>query len=98
MTERASAPGRESGATAALWLAALQRTAVRGSHAMKNALNGVAVNLEVVRSRVQRAEATTEIYTEYDTLSLHDALPISCTAPRPAAARRRWRPRPTTPI
>src|SRR5213082_4239098 len=29
--------------------------------------------------------ATTEIYTVSDTLSLHDALPISCTAPTTAA-------------
>src|SRR6187397_3672212 len=42
--------------------------------------------------------ATTEIYTVYNTLSLHDALPISCAAGRccwstcPAtAARRPWR-------
>ena len=31
--------------------------------------------------------ATTEIYTWYDTLSLHDALPIDLPQPRSAATR-----------
>ncbi|HET7457820.1 MAG TPA: hypothetical protein VFJ74_09205 [Gemmatimonadaceae bacterium] len=38
-----------------LWLAASQRMAGRAAHEVKNALNGVAVNLEVVRSRLARA-------------------------------------------
>lgn len=52
-------PGRDSDSAvaAALWLVELQRVAVRGSHAIKNALNNVAVNLEVVRGRAQRADA-----------------------------------------
>ena len=37
-----------------LWLAALQRLAAGVGHEMRNALNGVAVNLEVVRSRSAR--------------------------------------------
>jgi signal transduction histidine kinase len=37
-----------------LWLAALQRLAAGVGHEMRNALNGVAVNLEVVRSRATR--------------------------------------------
>ena len=40
-----------------LWLAALQRALGRASHDVKDALNGVSVNLEVVRSRAARAEA-----------------------------------------
>ena len=41
----------------ALWLAALQRALGRAAHDVKDALNGVSVNLEVVRSRAARAEA-----------------------------------------
>ncbi len=40
-----------------LWLAALQRALGRAAHDVKDALNGVSVNLEVVRSRAARAEA-----------------------------------------
>ena len=40
-----------------LWLAALQRALGRASHDVKDALNGVSVNLEVVRSRASRADA-----------------------------------------
>ena len=40
-----------------LWLAALQRALGRAAHDVKDALNGVSVNLEVVRSRAGRAEA-----------------------------------------
>ena len=49
-----SAPG--SGA----WLGTLQRIAARAAHEVKNSLNGVAVNLEVVRSRTARAGQTTD--------------------------------------
>ncbi len=38
----------------ALWLATLQRLADRAAHDVRNALNGVAVNVEVVRSRAGR--------------------------------------------
>ena len=41
----------------ALWLAALQRALARAAHDVKDALNGVSVNLEVVRSRASRADA-----------------------------------------
>jgi hypothetical protein len=34
-----------------LWLAALQRAIGRASHDVKDSLNGVSVNLEVIRSR-----------------------------------------------
>lgn len=40
-----------------LWLAALQRALGRASHDVKDALNGVSVNLEVVRSRASRPDA-----------------------------------------
>jgi hypothetical protein len=41
----------------ALWLDALQRTCTRAAHELKGALNGVSVNLEVVRSRSERPNA-----------------------------------------
>lgn len=41
----------------ALWLNALQRVAGRAAHEIKSALNGVSVNLEVVRSRAGNAAA-----------------------------------------
>ena len=40
-----------------LWLAMLQRALARASHDVKDALNGVSVNLEVIRSRARRAGA-----------------------------------------
>jgi signal transduction histidine kinase len=43
-------------ATDALWLATLNRIAAVGAHELKGALNGVAVNLEVVRSRADRPD------------------------------------------
>ena len=50
----ASAVAADAGA---LWLAALQRALGRTAHDVRDALNGVAVNLEVIRSRAARAEA-----------------------------------------
>ena len=41
-----------------LWLETLQQINARASHEVKGALNGVAVNLEVVRSRAAKADAT----------------------------------------
>jgi len=41
----------------ALWLDALQRISSRAAHELKGALNGVSVNLEVVRSRSERPDA-----------------------------------------
>lgn len=40
-----------------LWLATLQRVLARASHDVKDALNGVSVNLEVIRSRAARPGA-----------------------------------------
>src|SRR5205807_9318858 len=37
-----------------LWLDTLERVISRAAHEVKGALNGVAVNLEVVRSRIDR--------------------------------------------
>jgi hypothetical protein len=42
---------------AVLWLATLQRAMSRASHDVKDALNGVSVNLEVIRGRSARPEA-----------------------------------------
>lgn len=43
------------GAAPSLWLGALGRLAGRAAHELKNPLNGLALNLEVVRSRTARA-------------------------------------------
>jgi Signal transduction histidine kinase len=43
------------GAAPSLWLGALGRLAGRAAHELKNPLNGLALNLEVVRSRTVRA-------------------------------------------
>jgi len=40
-----------------LWLETLGRVAARAAHEVKGALNGVSVNLEVVRSRAERPDA-----------------------------------------
>src|SRR5206468_4310979 len=50
----ASATAADAGV---LWLAALQRALGRASHDVKDALNGVSVNLEVIRSRAGRPDA-----------------------------------------
>ena len=49
-------PVSAAGDVAVLWLATLQRALGRASHDVKDALNGVSVNLEVIRSRSARAE------------------------------------------
>jgi hypothetical protein len=46
-----------AGDAGVLWLATLQRALARASHDVKDALNGVSVNLEVIRSRARRAGA-----------------------------------------
>jgi hypothetical protein len=48
-----------------LWLAALQRALGRAAHDVKDALNGVSVNLEVVRSRAGRADAPASTVAPY---------------------------------
>lgn len=52
MTQPAAADG-----VSGLWLATFQRAVARASHDVKDALNGVSVNLEVVRSRAVRPDA-----------------------------------------
>ena len=48
-----------------LWLDTLQRIATRAAHEVKNSLNGVAVNLEVVRSRTAKAGQTTDAVARF---------------------------------
>jgi K+-sensing histidine kinase KdpD len=48
-----------------LWLATLQRALARASHDVKDALNGVSVNLEVVRSRAARPEAPASAVAQF---------------------------------
>ena len=43
---------------AGLWLAALQRAIGRASHDVKDAINGVSVNLEVIRIRAARPDTS----------------------------------------
>ena len=49
----------------ALWLKTLQRICERAAHEMKGALNAVAVNLEVVRSRAARPDAPATALARY---------------------------------
>src|SRR5690348_11753264 len=51
----------------ALWLDTLQRVCARAAHDLKGALNGVSVNLEVVRSRSERADAPASAVAKYAT-------------------------------
>ena len=53
-TVAASAAAGDATVVARLWLATLQDVVGRVAHDVKNLLNGVAVNLEVVRSRASR--------------------------------------------
>lgn len=48
-----------------LWLDALERLCGRAAHDLKGALNGVAVNLEVVRSRCERPDTTASAVASY---------------------------------
>jgi signal transduction histidine kinase len=47
-----------SSAVDALWLATLQKLSAHVAHDLKGALNGVSVNLEVVRSRSEKDSTT----------------------------------------
>jgi signal transduction histidine kinase len=44
-----------------LWLATLQDVAGRAAHEVRDALNGVSLNLEVVRSRTAKGSATSDV-------------------------------------
>jgi hypothetical protein len=54
-----------------LWLAALQRALDRAAHDVKDALNGVSVNLEVVRSRAGRADAAASAVAPFAEAAAH---------------------------
>ena len=49
--------GTDAGEARLLWLAVVQRLMGRAAHDVKDSLNGVAVNLEVIRSRAAREGA-----------------------------------------
>lgn len=51
----------------ALWLATLHRICTRAAHEVKGALNGVSVNLEVVRSRSEKPDAPASAVKQYAT-------------------------------
>jgi signal transduction histidine kinase len=48
-----------------LWLATLQRALGRASHDIKDSLNGVSVNLEVIRSRAARPDAPASAVAQF---------------------------------
>ena len=48
-----------------LWLATLQRALARASHDVKDALNGVSVNVEVVRSRAARPDVPASVVAPF---------------------------------
>jgi signal transduction histidine kinase len=54
-----------------LWLATLQRALDRAAHDVKDALNGVSVNLEVVRSRASRADAAASTIAPFANAAAH---------------------------
>ena len=49
----------------ALWLHTLQRAMARAAHDVKDALNGVSVNLEVIRTRAERADAPASAVAQF---------------------------------
>lgn len=49
----------------ALWLGTLHRICTRAAHEVKGALNGVSVNLEVVRSRSEKPDAPASAVKQY---------------------------------
>ena len=51
--------------TSALWLHTLQRAVGRASHDVKDALNGVSVNIEVIRSRAARPDAPASAVAQF---------------------------------
>lgn len=55
----------EAGDARVLWLAMVQRLMGRAAHDVKDSLNGVAVNLEVVRSRAAREGAPASAVAPY---------------------------------
>ena len=70
-----------------LWLAALQRALDRAAHDVKDALNGVSVNLEVVRSRASRADAAASAVAPFADAAAHQLDRLTALARRGARAR-----------
>jgi signal transduction histidine kinase len=67
------------GAAPSLWLGALGRLAGRAAHELKNPLNGLALNLEVVRSRTVRGGTDVGALVPYATAAaqeLERAIPL----------------------
>lgn len=67
------------GAAPSLWLGALGRLAGRAAHELKNPLNGLALNLEVVRSRSARAGTAASALAPYASAAageLERAMPL----------------------
>lgn len=58
-------PGTMTEEAGLLWLATLQRALGRASHDVKDALNGVSVNLEVIRSRAARPDAPASAVAQF---------------------------------
>jgi signal transduction histidine kinase len=54
-----------------LWLATLQRGVGRASHDVKDALNGVSVNLEVIRSRAARPGTPASAIASFGESAVH---------------------------
>ena len=80
-----------SSSTDARWLDALQRLASRSAHELRGALNGVSVNVEVVRSRAAKASASAAALEPFadaasaqldDVIELTEAL-LGLTRPAP---------------
>jgi signal transduction histidine kinase len=80
-----------SAATDALWLDTLHRICSRAAHELKGALNGVAVNLEVVRSRAEKPDAPASAVSKFanaavgqldNVIAMTEAL-LSLTRPAP---------------
>jgi signal transduction histidine kinase len=68
MPSRLVTPSLDGSASAAadqLWVGQLQRIAGRSAHEIKGALNGVSVNLEVVRSRAAKPDAAAAAVTKF---------------------------------
>lgn len=55
----------------ALWLHTLQRAVGRASHDVKDALNGVSVNLEVIRSRAARPDTPAKAVAQFGEAAGH---------------------------
>ncbi len=55
----------------ALWLRTLQRAVGRASHDVKDALNGVSVNLEVIRSRAARPDTPATAVAQFGEAAGH---------------------------